>query len=444
MKKVISTIIAAAMLTASVYAEEAVEVVSAVSTTAVPQEEAPVAADVPPEGDIVYDVNEPAEDGVAFDSPYDTACTGDEVIPPEREIFPELGDIEKYLAVNGYPDYVSFIFNGAASVNGYDPTSGEEYQPKMTYWWDVGVVNATAAQKAEIQALIDELYPIENNITFIDCTYSYNERAAMIPEIRQTAERLFPEKDVFAITLIRNTEQIEVLLDVSDETEEEMIKEKLFEVYGDLVLVGGLTTVTDDGYDMGYIVPETEIGAVQPGMGGATTEIAMEEEEEIDIEVDEDVPAANTIPDAAPPVDVDGIAVGSNEDGDKESEIVDVIDDSGEPNPGIGGNVDDAPIAGGGAVTTTGKTYGEIAAITSPEKPADNNAVLWICIAAALVIALGAVAFIYRAKLIPVFATSHGNIAAGKLSKKQAEEAVKSNEVIPDDSILQSIKDRLD
>ena len=384
MKKIISFMIGLAMLSASVYAvDEAVEVNTAVSQTAEPQD-GQIGADVG-ENDIAYEEDHlpDGEEGFAVT----TAGRSEGSLP-------ELGDIDKYLAMNGYPDYLSFICNTAAAINGYDPSSGEEYQPMMTYWWDVGVVNATSAQKTEIETLINELYPIDNIITFVDCTYSYNEREALIPEIRQTVEELFPTVKVVDVSLIRNTEQIALHLDFSadgDVPEPEMVREKMYAVYGDLLFMGDFGVTTDDGYDFGGI----------PTVGiGAATEIGEEE-----IDVDEA---------AFPEGD---IAVASNVDG--------------EAAPPIGGDYDSAP------------AVGEIAAIAPIEKDGSST-VLWVCIAAALVIVLGTVAFIYRAKLIPIFAASHGDVTAQKMSKKQTEEAVKNSEVIPDDSVLQAIKEKID
>lgn len=372
MKKIITFIIAAAILSSGVYAadivdieeavpaDEPVDVVYAVTTTTAPEEE---------------------QTGVEIDIAYEEPAMYDDILPEEEfppeaadnvEVFPELGDIEKYLAMNGYPDYLSFICNTAAAINGYDPSSGEEYQPKMTYWWDVGVVNASAVQKAEIQALIDELYPIENIVTFVNCTYSYNEREALIPEIRQTVEKLFPTVKVIDVSLIRNTEQIALRLDFADDIEAEMVREKMYGVYGDLLFMGDFGEV---GTDYDGALPT--VGIAEIGAEEGIDEVA----------------------------DVEGVAVGSNVDGDA------------------------APAIGG-----------EIAAVV-PTEQSNSNTVLWLCIAAALVITLGAVAFIYRAKLIPVFATASGDVT---VNKKQAEEAVKNSEITPDDSVLQAIKEKIE
>ena len=428
-KKAVTFIIAAiasAMLSAGVYAAPAVE--------AAYTEEAPVPPDIPPGGNVVVDGDkfpdiavtgaEPTRNDIAFEEPiFDEEYLPDEVVVPDDvppvEPLPELGDINKYLAQNGYPSYLSFICNTAAAINGYDPSSGEEYQPKMTYWWDVGVVNATAEQKAEIQAIIDELYPIENIINFVSCTYSHAEREVMVPEIRETVEKLFPEIRVIDVSLIRNTEQIALQLDFSvdgDVPEPDMVKEKMYAIYGDLLFMGDFGVTTDDSHDID--LPTVGIDEI-----GATTEIAIEEidevavEEEIGVDYNEDdLPAATW-------------ATTSEELGP----IQEVIDDNGEPADPIGGDVDSAP------------TAGEIIAVAAdPAQPNANNTVLWICIAAALMIVLGAVAFIYRAKLIPVFASSNGDVTAKNVSKKQTEEAVKSCEVVPDDSVLQAIKEKID
>lgn len=392
-KKIITLIIAAAMLSAGVYAEsaeiEVYEVTTASPSTEIAEEE-PVPPDVPVEPDMPIPPHDPTEDDIAFEEPVGDEdylpipVLPDEELPPEP-ILPELGDIDTYLAQNGYPDYISYICNTGAAINGYDPSSGEEYQPQMTYWWDVGVVNATSEQKTEIEELINELYPIENIITFEDCTYSYNQRAALLPEIRETVEKLFPTIRVIDVSLIRNTEQIALYLDFSadgDVPEPDMVREKMYAIYGDLLYMGDFGVTTDDAYDYyDGALPEA------PTMGAGGMEIGVDEEyEEM--------------------VDEDGVVADSNEDFD------------------YAPNID------------------EMAAISAPEQ--SNNTILWVCIAAALVIALVTVAFIYRAKLIPVFAASNGDVTAAKASKKQAEEAVKNSEVVPDDSVLQAIKEKLE
>lgn len=368
MKKVkaLSFIIAAAMLSAGVCAEEAPEIAEVHTAAAMPSEGLQTASEEPSEIDIA--VEEPISDE---DYLPDEDHLPDEVILPEEPL-PVLGDIKTYLAENGCPDYVSFIFNSGAAIHGYDPSSGEAYQPQMTYTWDVGLVNATAAQKAEIEALINDLYPIENIITFVECSYSYSEREAMLPDIRETVKQLYSDLTGLDVYLVPNTEQIGVTLAFpeGDSVDLDTVRAELYKLYGDIIFVDEFYTTTDegDGFDYDGAIPEM-------GMGAAT-EIANE---------------------AAPE----------------------------------GGDVDSAP------------TAGEVAAITPAEQSSDNT-LLWICIVAALAVALTAAVIVYRVKLIPVFATESGDVTAKKTGRKQAEEAVKNSEVIPDDSVLQAIKEKID
>ena len=416
MKKIVTFIIAAAMLSASVYAEnETVEVATAVAYTVDPSEEQVYPEEPVPPEDIAFE--EPVGNDIASEDPIDDepfdADYGEDEDGLREEPFPELGSIDDYLEKNGYPDYLSFICNVAGAINGYDPTSEEEYQPKITYWWDVGVVNATPEQKAEIQALVDRLYPIENELTFIDCTYSYAERKALIPEILETVKKLFPELPVKDVSLIRNTEQIGVTIDTAVIDEEpievEMLREKLYAIYGDIVFVSEYAVTTDDVYDDEFYdgagLPTVGIAeATFPETDEAVEMIEAAEEEGVDFDANDDTIYGY------------GGAVTTSEE-------------TGAPAAPVGGDVDSAP------------TAGEIAAIAPPTEQSGDSTVMWICIVAGLVIALGTVAFIYRAKLIPVFATSGGNVT---LNKKQAEEAVKNSEVIPDDSVLQAIKEKID
>ena len=350
-KKLITFVIAAAMLSAGAYAEEA-------------------------EGTVV-------------------ASTGGGSVETGTAAPSEAGDIEKYFAENGYPDYVAYIFNAGCAINGYDPSSGEEYQPQMTYLWEVGAVNATAAQKDEIQALIDGLYPVENKITFVDCAYSHGERLALIPEIRDTAASLCPDAEAVEVA-VPNSPFIWVEVRGADDTQLGELQKRFGAAYGELIIVSDGLVHVDDGAD--------GIGDVQPGMGAAT-----------EIGVEEIVPEG-------------GISAGSDVDGG--------------PAPAIGGNVDSAPTAG--VDSASGESYGEIAAIASPDEQSGSNAVLWICIAAALVVALGTAAFIFKARLIPVFATSDGGVTAKKLTRRQTEEAVKNGTAVPDESVLQAIREKID
>ena len=336
MKKFVSFIIAAAMLSAAVYAEA--------------------------EGTVTYEVSQGVQ-------------------PQAPDYYTVSGDIEAYLAENGYPEYVSYLFNTGCVSEGYDPSSGEGYQPTVTYHWEIGLANATAEQKNEIQALLDGLYSGENVITFNECTYSHAEREALIPEIRKKVTDIFPDAEILDVI---NTNNPFILVEVKGLDDEQMgiLQKRLGEAYGELIIVSdGLDKVDD-------------VSGAQPGMGG---DIAP-----------------------APPIAT-------------EPAIGEMAPDNvfGEPASPVGGDVDAAPPAG------------ELAAITAPEQSADST-ILWICIAAALVVILGTVAFIYRAKLVPVFATSHGDMTAKKTGKKAVEEAVKNSEVIPDDSVLQAIKEKLD
>lgn len=388
MKKVISFIIAAAMLSAGVYAEDVVEV--------------------------------------------DSAAQEDST-PTESIVIPQSDYIEKYFAENGYPDYVSYIFNTGASTSAYDPSSGEEYQQKMTYWWEVGVAHATDDDKAEIQTLIDNFFPIENIVTFVECAYSKAEKEALVPEIRQTVKDLYPDAEILDIIIINNPFMLLEIRGLEDWQMGDL--EKTFgAMYGELIIVSDGLDDSVDGSNLVDNIGVPEIGEVQPGRGEETvpaTEIAIEEivpEDGSSVTTAHDGSGEVAAPvggdvDAAPPVD------------DTPDSYDGVVPDSNDSYPGA------VPDYNYGGMTEADETYGEIAAITSPEKPANNNAVLWICIAAGLVVVLAAVALIYRA--VPVFATSQGDIAARRVSRKQAEEAVKSSETAPSDEILQAIKEKI-
>ena len=311
MKKVVSIMIAAAMLSAAVYAEAG--------------------------GTVTYEVSQGAQ-------------------PPVTDYYAVSGDIEAYLAQNGYPDYVAYLFNTGCWTNGKDPSSDGEYQPTVTYHWEVGVAGATAEQKAEIQALLDGLYSGENIITFVECRYSRAEREELVPEIRKTVTSLYSDAEILAV-IVTNNPFILVEVKGLDDVQMGDLQKRFGMEYGELIIVS-------DGLDHA-----DDTDGVQPGMGGSTE-------------------------------------------------------------PAIG-------------EMTPDNVLGELAVITAPEQSADS-AVLWICIAAALMITAGIAAFICRAKLVPVLSTSHGDVTPQKTGKKAVEEAVKNSEVIPDDSVLQAIKEKLE
>ena len=337
MKKFLSFIIGLAMLSAGVYAEA--------------------------EGTVTYEVSQGAQ-------------------PPVTDYYTASGDIEAYIAENGYPDYVSYMFMSGIVSNGKDPSSSGEYQPEVTYHWEVGVANATAEQKDEIQALLDGLYTGENVITFAECTYSHGEREALIPEIREKVTDIFPDAEILDVI---NTNNPFILVEVKGLDDAQMgdLQKRFGMAYGELIIVSdGLDKVDD-------------VGEVQPGMG------------------------ADIAP--APPIAT-------------EPAIEEIVPDNvfGEPAPPVGGDVDAAPPVGG-----------ELATVAPAEKNADSI-IIWICIAAALAVVLATAAIIFKAKLTPVFATSHGDMAVQGTGKKAVEEAVKNSEVIPDDSVLLAIKEKLD
>lgn len=181
-------------------------------------------ADEPP---LSADMTEPAET-----KPYSPPNDG-KIYGEGSELFPE-----KYYAINGYPDYISYVFE----------TGGEMVEDTQVISCEFGVVNATEQQKNEIISTFSSTVRIE----FVECEYSYAERDAMIGIINSLEDDY-----IISAMLIYNTEEILVDISTADlQTEQERIQRgteyeaKLNELIGaELVVVqwGEYATTEDMG-----------------------------------------------------------------------------------------------------------------------------------------------------------------------------------------------------
>ena len=108
---------------------------------------------------------------------------------------------DKYWAVNGYPDNISFAFEAGGEMLD-DGTS--------VAYWEIGIVNADEACKQEI---IDLVSP-NCRITFRDCTFSYKQRKAAFNEIYASCNDIVRD-----VQMILNSEVI--LVEIADGYEKE-------------------------------------------------------------------------------------------------------------------------------------------------------------------------------------------------------------------------------
>jgi hypothetical protein len=118
---------------------------------------------------------------------------------------------DKYWAVNGYPDNISFAFEAGGEMLD-DGTS--------VAYWEIGIVNADEASKQEI---IDLVSP-NCHITFRDCTFSYKQREAAFNEIYASCNDIVRD-----VQMILNSEVI--LVEIADGYEKEYAR-KYVEQYG--------------------------------------------------------------------------------------------------------------------------------------------------------------------------------------------------------------------
>jgi len=131
-------------------------------------------------------------------------CVSMPMTPNGQEVTPRLADRsagkgtienpEEYWKINGYPDNISF-----ACEEGHE-RFGDGTITKLII---VGIVNADENNK---QSVIDLLSP-NCRITFINCTQSYKQREVILNKILN-----MEDKEIFNVTLIRNNEEIHVLV----------------------------------------------------------------------------------------------------------------------------------------------------------------------------------------------------------------------------------------
>jgi len=175
-------------------------------------------------------------------------------IPDLSDGIPGQGTLEnpeEYWEENGYPDNISFAFEGGSMLE-----DGVNYA-----FWIIGIVNANETDK---QVIIDLLAPT-CLITFEDSLYSYNER-----KIAYDGILALEDENIIAVILLSNMDKVLVIV------EEEDIKhydELLTAQFGGMVWVSeDIRFIALDGSGWNDILPpvstpeEIAPGAVTPDL----------------------------------------------------------------------------------------------------------------------------------------------------------------------------------
>ncbi len=196
--------------------------------------------------------------------------------------------IISYRSFTNVPEYVSFIFCVSVSNMGFDPTAEEQPDifpiPNMT--WKVGIVNDTPDREQEMTDFIYEQYPYNNNISFEECSLTYDERDALRLELRDEAERLSDKMYCDTVLCDEESEKINVNLAFFadengnapyDEEEFQRVKDGLISKFGDIAVVN---FVDHDGQIPVDQQPESgESGRYEPESAPETRPLITETEE---------------------------------------------------------------------------------------------------------------------------------------------------------------------
>lgn len=349
------------------------------------------------------------------------------------------GDIEniyEYWELNGYPEDVSYVANHGIAE--YHVATQTEV---IHYFWVIGTVNADDARKQEILALISR----EHRVSFEDCDYSHEYRVRVKEEI----ERDYPQ----ATAELENSQRILVYLDYYPEEEKEGIENEICQKYNSDITGGSeLVFVLKSTPTVG--VPETAIEIA------IATEIAIAPETEIAAEIGTDVVITDEIGVNGVGADVTAVEsyidVPSNVNVPNDATIPQVSNQGGDnatPDIGINDTGIYSAAAANNAVTfqetelaAEEEEIGEVAAIISePGKKESGGFWVWICSAAAAVIAIAAAVFIGRAKQTDSLGLADGGemSAGGRVSKSEIVKAVGESVTEPSESAFNEIMEKI-
>lgn len=340
------------------------------------------------------------------------------------------GDIEniyEYWESNGYPEDVSYVANH--SIAEYHVATQTEV---IHYYWTIGTVNADEARKQEICALISR----EHKVSFEDCEYSHEYRVRVKDEI----ERNYPQ----ATAELERSQRVLVYLDYYPEEERDGIENEICQKYNtgssELVFVLKITPtvgIPETAVEIA-IAPEIEIAdeiiAEEIGVDAVGVDVTA-------VESNIDVPSNVNIPNDAtiPQVSKNGENQGSD------GVIPEIgINDIGIDNAAAANNSDALQKAENEAAEE--EEIGEVAAIISePGKKENGGFWVWLCSAAAAVIAIAAAVFIGRGKQADSLSLADGGevSASGKVSKAEIVKAVGESVTEPSESAFNEIMEKI-
>jgi len=132
-------------------------------------------------------------------------------------------DPGKYWDENGYPENVSYAFEGGGELLD-DGT--------VVSWWEIGVVGLDENSKNAILNLVSP----DCRVTFYDCQYPYSQREAAYNEILAQSKE---DSNILNVVMVSNTEA--VIVGIAEGYEKEYAAALILK-YGSFV------TVTDDKY----------------------------------------------------------------------------------------------------------------------------------------------------------------------------------------------------
>ncbi|MBD5104856.1 MAG: hypothetical protein HDT47_08360 [Ruminococcaceae bacterium] len=340
------------------------------------------------------------------------------------------GDIEniyEYWETNGYPEDVSFVANN--SIAEYHVATQTEV---IHYFWTIGTVNADEARKQEICALISS----GHRVSFEDCEYSHEYRV----QVKEEIERDYPQ----AAAELENSQRILIYLDNYPEEERDGIENDICQRYntGISELVFVLKTTPTVG------IPETAIEiAIAPeieiddGIGVdvvVTADIGVDAtavESNIDIPSNVNVPSDATIPQTSKNAENQGSGnvipeIGINDIGIDDAAAANIADASQKAE----------------YVVEEEEEIGEVAAIISETGKKESGGFwVWICSAAAAVIAIAAAVFIGRGKQADSLSLADGGEVSvgGKVSRAEIVKAVGKSVTEPSDSAFNEIMEKI-
>lgn len=370
----------------------------------------------------------PAADSSDFEGDYDGSIyeSYENVYPDNSDFmssyYTGTGDIEniyEYWESNGYPEDVSFVANHGIAE--YHVATQTEV---IHYFWTIGTVNADEARKQEICALISS----EHRVSFEDCEYSHDYRVQVKDEI----ERDYPQ----ATAELENSQRILIYLDYYSEEEKDEIEYAICQKYN------------TDGSELVFVLKITPT----VGIPETAVEIAIAPEIEIADEIGVDVTAVESNIDVPSNVNVPTIPqVSKNEENQGSDNVIPEIgiNDIGIDNTAVASNAAAADNVGTFQETELAEEeeeIGEVAAIISePGKKESGDFWVWICSAAAAVIAIAAAVFIGRGKQADSLSLADGGevSASGKISKAEIVKAVGESVTEPSESAFNEIMEKI-